>query len=95
MQNIFKINLARKQKSLASGHPCVMILIVTGLTLDKSLIRYCKSKDNHKVLNGSGVDFINVLRTAFSLVDPESVKNTVKSSASFYAFGIYERKSCT
>ncbi len=25
------------------------------------------------------VNFINVLRTAFALVDPESVKNTVKS----------------
>jgi len=42
-----------------------------------------------------GVNFINVLRTVFTLVDPESVKNTVKSSVSFYAFGIYERKNCT
>ncbi len=33
--------------------------------------------------------------TAFAHVDPESVKNTVKSSVSFYAFGIYERKICT
>jgi len=41
------------------------------------------------------VSFINDLRTAFALVDPKSVKNTVKSSVSFYAFGIYERKSCT
>jgi len=41
------------------------------------------------------VNFINVLRTAFTLVDPESVKNTVKSSASFYAFEIIVRKSCT
>ncbi len=32
------------------------------------------------------VNFINVLRTAFALVDPKSVKNTVKSSVSFYAF---------
>ncbi len=39
--------------------------------------------------------FNNVLRTAFALVDPKSVKNTVRSSVSFYAFGIYERKSCT
>jgi len=43
----------------------------------------------------SGVNFINILRTAFALVDPKSVKNTVRSSVSFYAFGIYERKSCT
>ncbi len=42
-----------------------------------------------------GVNFINVLRTTFVLVVPESVKNTVKSSVSFYAFGIYECKSCT
>jgi len=33
--------------------------------------------------------------TAFTLVDPKSIKNTVKSSVSFYAFRIYERKSCT
>jgi len=26
-----------------------------------------------------GVNFINILRTAFTLVDPKSVKNTVKS----------------
>ncbi len=41
-----------------------------------------------------GAYIINILRTAFVLVDPESVKITVKSSVSFYAFGIYERKSC-
>jgi hypothetical protein len=43
----------------------------------------------------SGVNFTNILRTAFALVDPKSVKNTVKSSVSFYAFGIYKCKSCT
>ncbi len=43
----------------------------------------------------TGVNFINVLCTAFGLVDPKSVKNTAKSSVSFYAFGIYECKSCT
>jgi len=42
-----------------------------------------------------GVNFINILCTAFALVDPKSVKNTGKSSVSFYAFGIYKRKSCT
>ena len=36
------------------------------------------------------VNFINILRTAFTLVDPKSLKNTVKSSVSFYAFGIYK-----
>jgi len=42
----------------------------------------------------ASVNFINVLHTAFALVDPKSVKSTVKSSVFFYAFGIYERKSC-
>jgi len=36
----------------------------------------------------SGVNITNILLKAFMLVDPESVKNTVKSSVSFYAFGI-------
>jgi hypothetical protein len=43
----------------------------------------------------AGVNFTNVLRTAFTLVDCKSVKNTFKSPESFYAFGICERKSCT
>ncbi len=34
------------------------------------------------------VKFTNVLRAAFTLIDPKSIKNTVKSSVSFYAFGI-------
>jgi len=41
-----------------------------------------------------GVNFINVLHSAFTLVDPEIVKNTVKSSV-FYAFRICGHKSCT
>ncbi len=41
-----------------------------------------------------GLNSINVLRTAFALVDPKSVKNTFKSSVCFYAFRIYEHKSC-
>jgi len=40
-----------------------------------------------------GVNFINILRTAFALSDPKSIKNTVDSSVSFYAFGIYKVKS--
>jgi len=46
-------------------------------------------------MNKSGLNFINVLRTAFTLVDPKSVKNTVKSSVSFYSFGICRHKNCT
>jgi len=41
------------------------------------------------------VNFTNVLCAAFMLVVPKSVKNTVKSSVSFYAFGICTHKSCT
>ena len=33
-----------------------------------------------------GVNFINVLLSAFMLIDPESVKNTVKSSSSITFF---------
>jgi len=39
-----------------------------------------------KLSSQSGVDFTNVLSTAFTLVDPESIKNTVKSSVPFCAF---------
>ena len=41
-----------------------------------------------------GVNFTNILLTAFVHVDSKSVKNTVKSLVSFYAFGIYKPKSC-
>jgi hypothetical protein len=34
-----------------------------------------------------GVKFTNILCTAFALVDPERVKNTVKSSVSFMLLG--------
>jgi len=34
-----------------------------------------------------GVNFINVQSTAFMLVDPDSAKNTVKSSVSFTLLG--------
>ncbi len=42
-----------------------------------------------------GLDFINILCTTFTPVAPQSVRTQVKLSVSFYAFGIYERKSCT
>jgi len=38
-----------------------------------------KTSLSFKILRRSGVNFINVLPSAFTLVDPESVKNTVKS----------------
>jgi hypothetical protein len=42
-----------------------------------------------------GVNFINVLHTAFTHTDPECAKKTVKSAVSFGAFGTYKRKSST
>jgi len=39
------------------------------------------------------VNFTNILRAAFTLIDPKSIKNTVKSSLSFYTFKISTRKS--
>jgi len=41
------------------------------------------------------VNFINVLRTAFTHVDPKCAKKTVKSAVSFGTFGTYRRISCT
>jgi hypothetical protein len=50
----------------------------------------------YRIFRGEAdVNFTKVLSTAFTLVDPEIVKNTNKSSVSFYAFGICVRKSCT
>ncbi len=40
-----------------------------------------------------GLNFTNILWADFALTDPESVKNTVKLSVSFYTFEIYVRKS--
>jgi len=42
-----------------------------------------------------GVNFTNVLRTAFTLIDPESVKRYCWLNCIFCALGIYERTSCT
>ncbi len=39
-----------------------------------------------------GVNFINILYTAFTLVDPKSAKK-INNLTVFYAFGIYEHKS--
>jgi len=44
---------------------------------------------------GTRLNFINVLCTAFTHVDPKCAKKTVKSAVSFDAFGTYEPKSCT
>jgi hypothetical protein len=79
------------------------LLPVTGLTVNCTAKLYSmriiyKMKSQIPqvfIIERAGVNFINVLRTAFALVESKSVKNTVKSSVSFYAFGIYERKNCT
>ena len=41
-----------------------------------------------------GVNFINILRTAFALEESQKHKKYNKSSEAFYTFGIYEHKSC-
>ncbi len=43
---------------------------------------------------GSGVDFINVLCTTFTLAEPKSVKWQCWLDCIFCAFGIYVCKSC-
>ena len=65
-----------------------MCLLLPGLS--------CPPKNYFQNLNtmGSGVDFINILQAAFACADPESEKNSVKSSVSFHAFGIFSHKSC-
>ncbi len=68
------------------------------LTVFSALLGSVNVKALHNMLVKwilSGVNVINILHTAFALVDPKSVKNTVKSFVYFYAFGIYKRKSCT
>ncbi len=40
----------------------------------------------------SGLNFSNVLCTAFTLADPKSIKKDCQVVNLFYAFGIYERK---
>ena len=51
------------------------------------------SLDPHFDLNEQG-SISSTFYVQLLLVDPESVKITVKSSVSFYAFGIYRCKSC-
>jgi len=41
-----------------------------------------------------GVNFINIFTCSFYTGSSPKCKNSVKSSESFYAFGIYVRKSC-
>ncbi len=54
---------------------------------------------SHKILDlllpKPSVNFTSILCAAFTLVDPESVKNTVRSSISFYDFRNCTCKSST
>jgi len=48
---------------------------------------------NNKLNNCLGLNFINVLHTAFTRTDPECAKKTVKSAVLFGAFGTYGVKA--
>jgi hypothetical protein len=43
--------------------------------------------ERHKLATSPGVNFINVIQAAITLVDPKSMKNTVKSLVSFLLLG--------
>jgi len=47
------------------------------------------------ILSTARAQFHQRFMYSFMHAEPKSVKNTVKSSVSFYAFGICGRKSCT
>ena len=44
---------------------------------------------------GSGVNFTNVLRAAFTLADSESTKKAAQLDSLFCAFGVWGHKSCS
>ncbi len=50
---------------------------------DTSVCKRCGKMDE----GGAGVNFTNILRAAFTCVDPKSAINTVKSSAFFALLG--------
>ena len=49
----------------------------------------------NNVTGRPGLNFINILCTAFTLEDPGFAKKTVKLAVLFGTFGTFERKSCT
>jgi len=91
------VNLINIFCALFCQYPSAKKLISGTVTREKLHKALLHKKFERKMLMKliPGVNFINILRTAFALVDPKSVKNTVDSSVSCYAFGIYKRKSCT
>jgi len=69
--------------------------LFSSYVLAKKALSYEKSARKMLMKLTPGVDFINILRTAFTHVDPECAKKTVKAAVSFGTFGTYQRKSCT
>ncbi len=49
--------------------------------------------ETKKKMMKPGLNFINVLRTAFTLADPEGIKRYWWLNCIFYTFGIYEVKA--
>ncbi len=65
------------------------------IMIEKAVIVYV-FYDDVGLTYTSGLNFINVLQTAFTLAGPKSVKkDTDDLTVFFYPFGIYECKSCT
>ncbi len=60
----------------------------------KDIVNDLKVKNGYKH-SQPGLNFTNVLHSAFTHVDPKCTKKTVNSAVSSGAFGTYECKSCT
>jgi len=94
-----------KQKYISMSHSVNKQVVIQHIYLlhKSTLVDWCKRTIYYVYAYGGpktvfgppGVTFINVLHSALTLVDPESVKNTVKSLVPFYTFGICRGKSCS
>jgi len=73
----------------------VINILTLGLRLQSATPNFRCLLVRRTRMTSTGVNFINVLRTDFTLVGPESVKRYWRLNCIFCAFGIYECKSCT
>ncbi len=82
-------NLLDSYSTIHSSFPFIKIS-----SLDWVIKYYWLSLQSNLLSMTPGVNFTYVLCTAFILLDPESIKNTIKSSVSLNAFRIFKCKSC-